>query len=133
MIPPSIDTIRLGIWRARKSATTWVRRNLFRTPVDSVLTVVFGALSIYAIYRILNFIFVTGRWDIIRVNLRLLMIGRFPEAHELRLVVTVIALSAWAGFLAGFLRARQIRAGRIELKKEPAERIRDLVARRCLG
>jgi len=113
----------------RISPVTWLRRNLFRTWTDSILTIVFGALALYALFRTVNFIFVTGRWDIIRVNLRLLMVGRFPEVHELRLVITVIALAAWGGFLAGFLRARQLRAGRIEVKKEPADRARDLVAR----
>ena len=111
------------------SPVTWLRRNLFRTWTDSILTIVFGALALYALFRTFNFIFVTGRWDIIRVNLRLLMVGRFPEVHELRLVITVIALAAWGGFLAGFLRARQLRAGRVEVKKEPADRARDLVAR----
>ena len=92
---------------------TWLRRNLFRTPLDTVLTIVFGALAIWALYKVVNFIFVTGRWEVIRVNLRLLMIGRFPEAHELRLVITVIVLAGWVGLLAGFTRARQIRSGRV--------------------
>ncbi len=97
----------------RSGALVWARRNLFRSPLDGLLTVVFGAVSIWLLYKTLSFIFVTGRWDIIRVNLRLLLIGRFPEAHELRLVVTVVCLAGWGGFLAGFIRARQIRSGRI--------------------
>lgn len=95
------------------TAKVWLRRNLFRTPLDGVLTVVFGAISIWLLYKTVSFIFVTGRWDIIRVNLRLLMIGRFPEAHVLRLAVTVVALSGWVGLLAGFVRGRQVRSGRV--------------------
>jgi len=91
----------------------WLRRNLFRTPLDGVLTVVFGAISIWLLYKTLSFIFVTGRWDIIRVNLRLLMIGRFPEAHVLRIAVTVVALAGWVGLLAGFVRGRQVRSGKV--------------------
>ena len=97
----------------RSSALVWARRNLFRSPLDGALTIVFGAISLWLIYKTLSFVFVTGRWDIIRVNLRLMMIGRFPEAHVLRLVITVIGLAAWAGFLAGFIRARQVRSGRV--------------------
>ncbi len=97
----------------RSGALVWARRNLFRSPLDGLLTVVFGAVSIWLLYKTFSFIFVTGRWDIIRVNLRLLMIGRFPEAHELRLVVTVVCLAAWVGFIAGLIRARQVRSGRI--------------------
>lgn len=97
----------------RSGGLVWARRNLFRTPLDGLLSVVFGAISLWLIYKTLSFVFVTGRWDIIRVNLRLMMIGRFPEAHVLRLVVTVVALAGWGGFLAGFIRARQIRSGHV--------------------
>ena len=97
----------------RELYTTWLRRNLFRGPVDSVVTIVAGALSIWVLYKTIRFIFVTGRWDIIEVNLKLLMIGRFPDVHMLRLAVCVVALSAWAGLLAGIVSARQVRAGRV--------------------
>jgi general L-amino acid transport system permease protein len=114
----------------RSGALVWARRNLFRSPVDGVLTVVFGALSLWLIYKTFSFIFITGRWDIIRVNLRLMMIGRFPEAHVLRLVITVIGLAAWGGFLAGFVRARQIRSGRVvEGESSILARIGDVAAR----
>lgn len=95
------------------AAVVWARRNLFRGPIDAAMTIVFGLVGLWVIARSLNFIFVTGRWDVIRVNLRLLMIGRFPDAHVLRLAVTVVALAAWAGLLAGIIRARQVRAGRV--------------------
>jgi general L-amino acid transport system permease protein len=112
------------------TATVWARRNLFRSPRDTVLTVVFGALSLWLIYKTLSFIFVTGRWEIIRVNLRLLMIGRFPEAHVLRLAVTVVALGGWGGFLAGFIRGRQERSGRVTRGDESAfARATDIAAR----
>jgi general L-amino acid transport system permease protein len=92
---------------------TWLRRNLFRSPVDSVVTVLAGALSAWVLYKAIRFVFVTGRWDIIEVNLKLLMIGRFPTVHMLRLAVCAVALSAWAGLLAGIVSARQVRAGRV--------------------
>lgn len=113
----------------RSGALVWARRNLFRSPLDAVLTIVFGALSIWLLYKTLSFIFVTGRWDIIRVNLRLLMIGRFPEAHVLRLAVTVVGLAGWGGFLAGFIHARQVRSGRVANDRTPAARVADIAAR----
>jgi general L-amino acid transport system permease protein len=114
---------------SRVPARTWLRRNLFRTPVDTVLTIVFGALVLWVLYRLLNFIFVTGRWEIIRVNLRLLMIGRFPEEYDLRLGITVVALAGWTGLLAGFIRARQIRSGRVTPGGDRAARARDIAER----
>jgi general L-amino acid transport system permease protein len=91
----------------------WLRRNLFRSRVDAVITVVAAVVSAWVLYKTVRFVFVTGRWEIIERNLQLLMIGRFPAAHVLRLAVTIVALSAWAGVIAGIVHARQERAGRI--------------------
>jgi general L-amino acid transport system permease protein len=112
-------------------ATRWLRHNLFRTWRDAILTVLFGALAIWLLYKTFRFVFITGRWTIIEVNLRLLMVGRYPEVHDLRLAVTVIVLAAWGGLLAGFLRGRQARAGRIsaEDSKLSFTRVFDLVER----
>lgn len=115
----------------RSVAVTWLRRNLFRSPVDAVITLVSGAIALWLLYKTVNFVLVTGRWDVIRVNLRLLMIGRFPDTHVLRLSVTVVALAGWAGLLAGIIRARQVRAGRVDLTSTRLSwrRLRDLTDR----
>jgi general L-amino acid transport system permease protein len=92
---------------------------------------VFGAISLFAVWRLVRFVLVTGRWDIVRVNLRLLMIGRFPSTHVLRLAVAVVVLAAWAGLIAGIVRARQVRAGRVRAgaARLSAARVRDLAGR----
>ena len=97
----------------RGVASGWLRHNMFRTPLDSVVTVIAAVVSAWIAYKTFNFIFVTGRWEVARVNLRLLLIGRFPETHVLRLAVTVVSLSAWAGLIAGIVHVRQVRAGRV--------------------
>jgi general L-amino acid transport system permease protein len=113
-----------------QAAAVWVRRNLLRSRLDAAVSVVAGAVAAWVLYKAVTFVFVTGRWDVIRVNLRLLMYGRFPEVHVLRLAVTAVALSAWGGLIAGIVHARQVRAGRIV----PApvlsrRRVLDLVSR----
>jgi general L-amino acid transport system permease protein len=115
----------------REHATAWLRHNLFRGPVDAVLTVLAAALVAWVLYKTIRFVFVTGRWDIIEVNLRLLMIGRFPDVHVLRLAVTAVALSAWAGLIAGIISARQIRSGRVSPLRNrlSVARVRDLAGR----
>lgn len=113
------------------NATTWLRRNLFRSPLDAVITVVAAAISAWVLYKTLNFVFVTGRWEIIRVNLRLLLIGRYPEAHVLRLAVTVVVLALWTGLIAGIVHARRLKAGRGEPDDTSlsARRVGDLLER----
>jgi len=95
-------------------SSTWLRRHLFRSPVDGIVTVVAGAVSLWVLYRTVRFVLVTGRWEVIRANHRLLMIGRFPEVHVLRLSVALIVLAGWGGLVAGYVRSRQLRAGRVE-------------------
>ncbi len=112
------------------AAAVWMRRNLFRSRIDAAITVVAGAIAAWVIYKAVTFVFVTGRWDVIRVNLRLLMYGRFPEVHVLRLAVTLVALSAWAGLIAGIVRARQVRAGRAAIHSPLSrQRVLDLAGR----
>ena len=58
---------------------TWIRRNLFRSITDSILTVVSGSILGFVIFQVFQFVFITGRWEIIQVNLKILLVGRFPE------------------------------------------------------
>lgn len=111
------------------AAATWARRNLFRSPLDAIATIVFGLIGAWVLYKTVNFVFVTGRWQIIQDNLRLLMYGRFPNVHVPRLAVAVVSLAAWAGVLAGIVRARQEDSGRVELIRSRRRRALDLADR----
>lgn len=58
---------------------TWMRRNLFRSITDTILTVISASTLGYVIFQVFQFVFITGRWEIIQVNLKILLVGRFPE------------------------------------------------------
>lgn len=114
----------------QSKALRWLRRNLFRGPVDSVVTIVVGAISLYLLYRLGRYIFVTGRWDIVRVNLRLLMVGRFPTIHLPRIAVTLVVLGGVGGLVAGMIASRQTAAGTSPYAgMSPARRALDLLER----
>jgi len=74
---------------------SWIRHNLFRTWWDAVLTVALGAVSVWAISSLAEFVFVTGRWEIIEVNLKLMLVGRFPEQHLWLASASVMAIAGW--------------------------------------
>jgi general L-amino acid transport system permease protein len=80
---------------------TWMRRNLFRTWWDALLTVGFGALSVWVMWSLLEFTLVTGRWEIIEVNLKLLLVGRFPEEQLWLVNLSVMAIAFWISAIAG--------------------------------
>jgi general L-amino acid transport system permease protein len=56
-----------------------MRRNLFRSITDTILTVISASTLGYLIFQVFQFVFITGRWEIIQVNLKILLVGRFPE------------------------------------------------------
>ena len=106
---------------------TWVRKNLFASKLDSLLTVVFGGLGLYVLVRLLGFVFVNARWEIVDVNLKLMLVGRWPDAHLPRLAVAVIVLGPWGGLISGLIAGRRRLRGTSVIAGMPLpERVADL-------
>ena len=78
----------------------WLKRNMFRSVGDSIISVAVAALAGWVVWQLLQFIFITGRWEIIQVNLKLLLVGRFPEELMWMLGASILALSFWIGAVA---------------------------------
>lgn len=111
-------------------AAHWVRRNLFRSWLDGILTVVLGAVSLYAIFRAFIFVFVNARWEIIKVNLKLLLIGRWPVENIVVLAISLVFIGLWAGLIAGLIAGRQMRAGTSTFAEMAvSQRVSDLTRR----
>lgn len=89
----------------------WLRRNLFRSPLDGIVTVVSALVALFVLYRAARFVFVTGRWDVVEVNLKLLMVGRYPDVHLPRVSVSLIVAAGVGALLSGLVARRQRDAG----------------------
>jgi general L-amino acid transport system permease protein len=73
----------------RSNILRWLRKNLFGSWLDAILTIV-GALIIYwALKGFLTWAFMTANWEVVSANMRLLMIGQYPLAQAWRLWVAV--------------------------------------------
>jgi general L-amino acid transport system permease protein len=83
----------------------WVRLNLLSSPFNVVLTIVFGVVATWVIFRLARWVFVTADWAIVRVFLRLFMVGLFPADQLWRLWVSAYVLGATLGLAAGALAA----------------------------
>jgi general L-amino acid transport system permease protein len=86
----------------------WVKQNLFNSWYNTLLTILLLAILSWVTYKALWFVFVSARWEVIRVNLTLLMVGRFPRGELWRLWTALAATSgvlgvAW-GMVAGAAR-----------------------------
>ncbi len=71
----------------RSGALRWLRKNLFGTWSDSLLTVAALLLIYWAVKSLLVWIFTIAEWEVIVANLRLFLIGQFPLEQAGRLWV----------------------------------------------
>ncbi len=81
----------------------WLKKNLFNTWYNSILTIVCVWWLISAITNIFNWIFNQAQWSVIQANLSLFLVGRYPAELYWRLwLVLAIILSfsivSWAVF-----------------------------------
>lgn len=110
----------------------WVRRNLFRSVGDGIVTVVAGLLLLLLAYRAVRYVFVTGRWEIVRVNLKLFLVGRYPGDELWRISVAIALVALFIGAAAGFIhRRRQVTgtADPVLADRSLWRRVIDVVAR----
>ena len=95
----------------------WLRKNLFSTPFNTALTLVFTVLSLAGLRGLLNFAFSEERnWDAVRINLRLLFTQAYPEEQYARVWVSVGIVVALAGLTLGlWARLRGVPVARLAM------------------
>ncbi|MGH3093293.1 MAG: ABC transporter permease subunit, partial [Gaiellaceae bacterium] len=113
----------------RLSAREWARANLFSSPFNTLLTIFFAAGLAWLLYRMANFVFVTGRWEIIDRNLTNILVFRFPRDELWRLWVALYILAASFGLGAG----AAARARAVEVEEGMAEPVAAGLTLRRLG
>lgn len=92
----------------RSTVLRWLRKNLFGSWSDALLTVL-GLLFVYwAVRGLLTWAFTVANWEVVSVNLRLIMIGQYPIEQVNRLWVWLAFLVFLSGNSIGIW-ARQSR------------------------
>ena len=94
----------------------WMRKNLFSSFFNSVLTLLSLALFLFIFRGMVNFAFENAErdWDSVRANLRLFMAFAYPESQFVRvwvslgIVVSLVGLSAGIWRSDGVVSARKI-------------------------
>jgi general L-amino acid transport system permease protein len=71
----------------------WLRKNLFNTWYNSLLTVVCLGIIFLIARGLLTWVFTQAQWAVIKVNWRLFFVGRFPQSQYWRVWV-VLAIAA---------------------------------------
>ncbi len=95
----------------------WIRKNLFSNIPNTILTIVFGAFTIYAIRGVLGFV-LSGerRWEAVATNMRLLMAQGYPANQFVRVWFTLGCLMALTGLsLAAWKASGRLPATKISI------------------
>jgi general L-amino acid transport system permease protein len=81
----------------------WAKENLFSSPMNSVLTLVAGALLIWVVLGLSIWAFTQAKWGVVPSNFRLLMVGPFPSEQLWRTWAMLIAVCLVSGLHWGSL------------------------------
>lgn len=92
VLPPPLE---------RYSILGWLHKNLFSTWYNTLLTFVSLILIYLAMQSFLTWAFTQARWESISTNLKLFMVGRYPNEQLWRVWLSVILFSAVLGQTIG--------------------------------
>ncbi|MBO3459726.1 amino acid ABC transporter permease [Aetokthonos hydrillicola Thurmond2011] len=81
----------------------WIKKNLFNTWYNSILTLVCISLLVAAVTNILNWVFNEAQWSVIQTNIHLFFVGRYPSELYWRLwsvigIILILSVGSWAVF-----------------------------------
>jgi general L-amino acid transport system permease protein len=79
----------------------WLRQNLFSNTVNSIVTVLVGALLLWAVFGLLRWIFFEASWERVWVNLKLFAVFRFPDESLWRPMASLALILGLLGLTAG--------------------------------
>jgi general L-amino acid transport system permease protein len=88
------------------SPLTWVKKNLFSTWYNGILTIL-SLLFLYWIgLRLISWTFTQARWGVIGANLRLFFVGLYPQTLIWRLWTSLGIIISLGGFSWGILTSK---------------------------
>ena len=96
-VPPIAPPISASL-----SPVEWVRKNLFSTWYNGILTVVFLFLLFQGLNALILWLFTQAQWAVVTTNLRLFFVGLFPQELYWRLWLSLGIIAAIAGLSWGF-------------------------------
>ena len=105
-LPEEARVVTTAPVREPATPREWVRENLFSSPFNTLLTVVFGLFAAFLLFQVTKLVFFTGEWRVFEVNARSYMTGRWPLEELWRVWVAVYLVAVLAGAGVGVARLR---------------------------
>jgi general L-amino acid transport system permease protein len=75
--------------RPEQRPTQWLKRNLFNSWFNTILTIVVGVVSLWTIASLTQWAFHSAQWAAVTQNIRLLLVGRYPVGQLWRMWVAL--------------------------------------------
>lgn len=79
----------------------WLHKNLFRTWYDALLTVISLGLIYLLVGQFANWLTTEADWEVVQVNIRLLMVGQYPQDQLWRIWLCLDILALIVGLTWG--------------------------------
>ena len=93
----------------QRTAPSTLRKELFNSPADGLLTVLLITGLAAAGYRLIDWAWHQAQWAVIQANSTLFAVGRYPIEQQWRLWLLVALLAAATGLSWGVLRGLPLR------------------------
>ncbi len=81
----------------------WLRKNFFSTWHNSLLSLILFSLILWGITNFISWSTTEAEWQVIKVNLPLLMVGRYPKDQYWRIWLMVSIISSFFGPSCGVI------------------------------
>jgi general L-amino acid transport system permease protein len=81
----------------RPTVLGWMRKNLFNSWGNSILTILASLLVFWTVRGLLVWVFTVAEWRVIAANLRLILLGQYPIAEAWRVWISIYLLSFLMG------------------------------------
>lgn len=85
----------------------WLRKNLFSTWYNSLLTVVCLVLLLWVVKGILTWVIFSAQWAVIQVNLPLFLVGRYPQSLYWRVWIVLAIASTLTSITWGIFSSKK--------------------------
>jgi general L-amino acid transport system permease protein len=95
------DRIEIKPPATEVGAIGWLRHNLFNSKLSGLATIAVGILVVGAGWLFLEWFLFEARWGVITSNMRLFLVGLYPQEEIWRVWLAMFVLSLTAGLSAG--------------------------------
>jgi general L-amino acid transport system permease protein len=88
----------------------WLRHNLFYSVTSSIVTIILGTIVVVVALLFVGWAINDARWGVVTSNMRLFLVGRYPQDEIWRVGIAAIILSVLLGLSAGTWKSGAIRS-----------------------